>query len=491
MTAIDAGALPRFATLDPVTGEEIGTFPVDDERSVREKVDRARRASAAWDRLGHAGRRQPLLAWRRVMARRLPEIIALMERENGKVKADALIEMTAALTHLDWAARHSGKVLRRRRVPSGLLMANQYATVEYRPFGVIGVIGPWNYPVHTPLGSLAYALAAGNAVVFKPSEYTPAIGAWLADTFAEAVPGHDVLVLATGDGGTGAALCTAGVDKIAFTGSARTGARVLAACAPSLTPVLLELGGKDALVVAADADVDAAVESALWGACSNAGQSCAGIERVYVAAPVYERFLGRCAERARELRAGTDFGPVTMPGQLDVIRRHIDDALARGGRAVVGGPESVRPPYVLGPVVLADVPEDSAAVREETFGPVLVVNRVADAEEGVERANASAYGLGGAVFARRGGLRLAERMRTGMVSVNDVLSFPAVPSLPFGGRGASGFGRIHGPDGLREFTVPKAVTRKLFDVPLTVSSYARGAKDMQRLQRLVTFINSR
>ncbi|MFF3085146.1 aldehyde dehydrogenase family protein [Streptomyces nojiriensis] len=491
MTAIDAGTLPRFASLNPVTGEEIGSFPVDDEHTVQDKVARARRACEAWDRLGHSGRRPLLLAWRRVMARRLPEIITLMERENGKVKADALVEMAAALAHLGWAARHSRKVLGRRRVPSGLLMANQYSTVEYRPFGVIGVIGPWNYPVHTPLGSIAYALAAGNAVVFKPSEYTPAIGTWLVDTFAEAVPGHEVLQLATGDGSTGAALSTAGVDKIAFTGSARTGARVLAACAPSLTPVLLELGGKDALVVAADADVDAAVESALWGACSNAGQSCAGIERVYVAAPVYERFLERCAERALELRAGSDFGPVTMPGQLDVIRRHIDDALARGGRAVVGGPESVRPPHVLGPVVLADVPEDSAAVREETFGPVLVVNRVADAEEGVARANDSAYGLGGAVFARRDARRLAERMRTGMVSVNDVLSFPAVPALPFGGRGASGFGRIHGPDGLREFTVPKAVTRKLFDAPIAVSTYARGAKDVQRLQRLITFLNSR
>lgn len=304
MTAIDAGTLPRFASLNPVTGEEIGSFPVDDEHTVQDKVARARRACDAWDRLGHSGRRPLLLAWRRVMARRLPEIITLMERENGKVKADALVEMAAALAHLGWAARHSRKVLGRRRVPSGLLMANQYSTVEYRPFGVIGVIGPWNYPVHTPLGSIAYAFAAGNAVVFKPSEYTPTIGTWLVDTFAEAVPGHEVLQLATGDGSTGAALSTAGVDKIAFTGSARTGARVLAACAPSLTPVLLELGGKDALVVAADADVDAAVESALWGACSNAGQSCAGIERVYVAAPVYERFLERCAERALELRAG-------------------------------------------------------------------------------------------------------------------------------------------------------------------------------------------
>ncbi|MFF8865362.1 aldehyde dehydrogenase family protein [Streptomyces sp. NPDC015139] len=478
-------------SLGPAAPRPTAGFPVDDEETVRGKVARARKATSWWREIGHEGRRSRLLEWRRLMARRLPEILDLLERENGKVRADAVIEMTAALAHVDWAARNARRVLARRRVPSGLLMVNQLATVEYRPYGVIGVIGPWNYPVHTPLGSIAYALAAGNTVVFKPSEYTPAIGRWLVDTFAEAVPGRSVLQLTTGDGGTGAALCTSGVDKVAFTGSPGTGARVLAACAPTLTPVLLELGGKDALVVAEDAHVPAAVEAALWGGCSNAGQSCAGIERVYVADPVYDEFLTLLARRAREVRARTDFGPITMPGQLEVIRRHIEDALSRGGRAVVGGPESVAPPYVTGPVILADVPEDSAAVREETFGPVLVVNRVMDAAEGVERANDSAYGLGAAVFARRRAGELADRLNAGMVSVNDVLTFPAVPALPFGGRGKSGYGRVHGADGLREFAMPTARTRKLFDVPLAVTTYARGARDMARLEGLITWLYSR
>ncbi|MFD7613712.1 aldehyde dehydrogenase family protein [Streptomyces sp. NPDC059828] len=469
----------------------VSTAEPDPLDSLDTKVTRARASGAWWREIGHHGRRTRLLEWRRVMARRLPEILDLLQRENGKVRADAVVEMTAALTHVDWSARNARRVLSRRRVPSGPLMLNHLATVEYRPYGVIGVIGPWNYPVHTPVGSIAYALAAGNTVVFKPSEYTPAAGQWLLDTFEEAVPGRSVLQLAPGDGAVGAALCTAGVDKVAFTGSPATGARVLAACAASLTPVLLELGGKDAMVVAADADVPAAVEAALWGGCSNTGQSCAGIERVYVADPVYDRFLDLLARRAREVRSGTDFGRITMPGQLDVIRRHIEDALARGGRAVVGGPDSVRPPHVTGPVILADVPEDAAAMREETFGPVLVVNRVADAAEGVERANDSDYALGAAVFARRRAGALADGMRAGMISVNDVLSFPAVGALPFGGRGRSGFGRIHGADGLREFTVPTARTRKLFDVPLAVSTYARGGRDITRLERLVTRLYSR
>ncbi|MCX4960124.1 aldehyde dehydrogenase family protein [Streptomyces virginiae] len=480
-----------FTSRDPVDDRVVATFPTDDEATVRHKTDRARDAARWWDALGHDGRRTRLLAWKRVMTRRRAEIIDLLGRENGKVRADAVIELSVTLAHVDWAARNAHRVLRRRKMPSGLLMFNQASTLEYKPYGVIGVIGPWNYPVFTPIGSLAYALAAGNAVVFKPSEHTPACGKWLTDTFAEAVPEHPVLQLTTGAGPTGAALCTSGVDKIAFTGSRATGARVLAACAPSVTPVLLELGGKDALVVAADADVEAAVEAALWGGCANAGQSCTGIERVYVAEVVHEHFLNRLTHRARQIHARQDFGPITMPGQLDIIRRHVQDALDRGGRALVGGPDSIRPPYVLGPIVLADVPEDSAALREETFGPVLVVNRVRDAAEGVRRANDSPYGLGAALFARRGTTDLARSIRSGMVSVNDVMAFPGVPSLPFGGVGASGFGRIHGADGLREFTVPHAVTRRRFPAPLAVSTYARGARDIAGLERVVRLLGAR
>ncbi|MFE2249914.1 aldehyde dehydrogenase family protein [Streptomyces lavendulae] len=481
----------RFTSRDPVTAEPVATFPADDETAVRRKVARAREAARWWDALGHDGRRARLLTWKRVMTRRRGEIITLLRRENGKVRADAVIELSATLALVDWAARNAHRVLRRRAVPSGPLMFNQASTLEYKPYGVIGVIGPWNYPVFTPVGSLAYALAAGNAVVFKPSEFTPACGKWLTDTFTEVVPEHPVLQLTTGAGPTGAALCASGVDKIAFTGSRATGTRVLEACAPSVTPVLLELGGKDALVVAEDADVEAAVEAALWGGCSNAGQSCTGIERVYVADAVYERFEARLTERAARIRAREDFGPITMPGQLDIIRRHVEDALACGGRALVGGPESIEPPYVLGPIVLADVPEDSAALREETFGPVLIVNRVRDAQEGVRRANDSPYGLGAAIFARRGVTDLARAVRSGMVSIDDVMAFPGVPSLPFGGVGASGFGRIHGADGLREFTVPHAVTRRRFKAPLAVSTYARGPKDIPRLERVARFLGSR
>jgi acyl-CoA reductase-like NAD-dependent aldehyde dehydrogenase len=461
-----------FQSLDPASGQPVGTFPVHTEADVRAAVARARPAAAWWAGLGFAGRAARLRSWRARLAGRSAELAELIHREGGKPVDDAMIELATAVEHLTWAPRNAERVLGPRRVRPGLLVANLAATVEYRPYGVVGVIGPWNYPVFTPLGSIVYALAAGNAVVFKPSEYTPAVGRWLVDSFAALVPEQPVLQLVTGDGTTGAALCRSGVDKIAFTGSTATAKKIMAACAETLTPVLVECGGKDALIVAADADVPAAADAALWGGMANAGQTCIGIERVYAVDAVYDEFVAALAERARTLRPGTDYGPATMPAQLDVIRRHLADALARGGRAVVGGADAVRPPYAF-PTVLVDVPEDAAAVTEETFGPTLTVSRVADVDEAVAKANASRYGLGAAVFARTGGEEIARRIRSGMTSVNSALSYAAVGALPFGGVGDSGFGRIHGDDGLREFAWAKSISRPRYRLPIDVMRFDR------------------
>jgi acyl-CoA reductase-like NAD-dependent aldehyde dehydrogenase len=482
---------PTLRSTSPDTGELVATFPVDDRDAVAAAVSRARAAASPWAALGFADRADRLSAWRGHIARHFDDLAALVHRENGKPIADAAIEITLAIDHIAWAGRHAGKVLGRRKVATGLLAANQSATVEYQPFGVVGVIGPWNYPVFTPMGSLAYALAAGNAVVFKPSEWTPAVGAWLVDAWREAVPDlPDVLTLVTGLGPTGAALCRAGVDKIAFTGSARTGRAVMAACAENLVPVLMECGGKDALIVDDDADIDAAADAALWGGMSNGGQTCIGIERVYATDKVYDRFVAALTERAARLRPGSgpdaSYGPATMPSQLDVVRRHIDDAIAKGGRAVVGGAGAVHDGLV-DPTILVDVPEDSAAVTEETFGPTLTVARVADGDEAVERANATGYGLAGAVFSgsRERGEELAYRLRSGMASVNSVLAFASVPGLPFGGVGESGFGRIHGPDGLREFARSKAVTSQRWALPVNLLSFERPAIATDMLARFM------
>ncbi|MBA3282011.1 MAG: aldehyde dehydrogenase family protein [Acidimicrobiia bacterium] len=457
-----------FATLDPATGDTVGTYPVHGATEVEAAVARAREAATWWADLGFPGRAELLTRWKSVITRRSADLADVVHAETGKPPGDAMLEIILAIDHIAWAARNARKVLRARRVSPGLLMSNHAATVEYQPLGVVGVIGPWNYPVFTPMGSIAYALAAGNAVVFKPSELTPGVGAWLASTFAEVVPDHPVLQLVTGFGDTGAALCTSGVDKVAFTGSTATAKKIMAACADTLTPVLIECGGKDALLVDADADLDAAADATAWGALANAGQTCVGVERVYVHQEVYDSFVDKVVAKAAAVRAGGDagaqIGPITMPRQIDIIRAHVADALDRGGRALVGGRDSIGDRFVQ-PIVLVDVPDDSTANRDETFGPTVTIAKVRDMDEAVTRANDSRYGLGATVFSKRHGMDLARRVRSGMTSVNSVISFAGIPSLPFGGVGDSGFGRIHGPDGLKEFTRSKAIARQRFAAP--------------------------
>ncbi|GAA3008248.1 aldehyde dehydrogenase family protein [Actinokineospora diospyrosa] len=477
-----------FESLNPATDEVVGTHQVHSAAEVDAAVARARAAAGWWAELGPAGRADRLNQWKVALTRRSAELAAVVQAETGKPRADAMLEIILAIDHTAWAARNAARVLRRKRRSPGLLMANQAATVEYLPLGVIGVVGPWNYPVFTPMGSIAYALAAGNAVVFKPSEYTPGVGQWLVDSFASVVPEQPVFQLVTGFGETGAALCRSGVDKIAFTGSPGTGKKIMATCAETLTPVLIEAGGKDALLVDADADIAAAADAAVWGGISNAGQTCVGVERVYVHTRVYDEFVAAVVAKARAVEVGSQIGPITMPAQVDIIRGHIADALARGGRALVGGEGSGR---FVEPTVLVDVPEDSLAVREETFGPTLTITKVESMDEAIAKANDTRYGLGGTVFSRSNGTALARRLRSGMVSVNSVISFAGIPSLPFGGVGDSGFGRIHGPEGLREFARPQAVTRQRFRAPLVLTTFARSKKVDDRVAKLVSLLHGR
>ncbi|MFD6069398.1 aldehyde dehydrogenase family protein [Amycolatopsis lurida] len=460
-----------FDSLSPATDEVVGTYPVHTREDVRAAIARAKDAAEWWAGLGYDGRAERLRRWKGVITRRLPQLCQVVRDETGKPIADAQLESVLAIEHIAWAGKHARKILGKQRRAAGLMMSNQAATVEYQPLGVVGVIGPWNYPVFTPLGSIAYALAAGNTVVFKPSEYTPGVGKWLVDAFNEVVPEWPVLQLITGFGETGASLVTGGVDKIAFTGSTGTGKKIMAAAAETLTPVIIEAGGKDAVLVDADADLEAAADATVWGAFSNSGQTCIGVERVYVHERVHDEFVAKVVEKSKDVRAGSDaaaqYGPVTMPSQLAVIKRHIADAIGRGGKALVGGVDAVGDRYVQ-PTVLVDVPEDSVAVQEETFGPTVTIAKVRDMDEAVEKANDTKYGLGSTVFSKSRGLELAGRLRTGMTSINAPLSFAGIASLPFGGVGDSGFGRIHGPEGLREFARPKAVARQRFTAPIVL-----------------------
>ena len=473
-----------FDSLDPRTGMALASYPVADADEVRAAVERARSAARWWDSQGFTGRKRWLLEYKAAIAKDAQSLAAVIAAETGKPDEDSLLEVMLGVEHIDWAARNAKKILEQRKVSAGLISFNQSAYVGYRPFGVVGVIGPWNYPLYTPMGSIAYSLAAGNTVVFKPSELTPGVGVWLADKWNSLAAAHPVFQTITGDGSTGAALCKSGVDKIAFTGSTATAKKVMATCAQRLTPLVAECGGKDAMLVDKDADLDAAVEFATFGAMGNAGQTCAGVERIYVAEPVYQDFVEKLTAAVSALKPGgaktSSYGPMTLGKQSDIVRAQIEDALAKGGRAVLGGLDSLHGPYI-DPVILTDVPEGSTASTEETFGPTVVVNKVRDLDEGIERANASVYGLGASVFTKDpgAGRRAAEKLDCGVVTVNSVLGFAGIPALPFGGTGDSGFGRIHGADGLREFSTVKSLAVQKFAAPMNLLTMQRKARDLK------------
>ncbi|NKY88824.1 aldehyde dehydrogenase family protein [Nocardia veterana] len=496
-TASDTAPPTEFSSVDPATGEVIATHPIADDEAVRAAVDKARAAAAVWGGLGFADRKRALLRWSSRLVARADEFCDLIHAENGKPRDDAYLELMLALEHIAWAAKNAEKVLKPKKVSPGALMSNFSASIEQRPLGVVGVIGPWNYPVYTPNGSLAYALAAGNTVVFKPSEYSTSIGNFVGQAFVDANPDlpDGVFVTINGYGATGAALVRAGVDKIAFTGSTATGKKIMAAAAESLTPVLLECGGKDAVIVAADADIAAAADAVAYGATMNSGQTCAGVERVYVDKSIREPFVAEVKKILADVRAGSDdkasYGPMTMPSQVDIVRRHIESALASGGTAVLGGPESVHAPYIE-PVVLVDVDENSEAVCEETFGPTVTIRTVENVDEAIELANRSKYGLGSAVYSRKHGLEIARRLRAGATSVNSVLGFAAIAALPFGGVGDSGIGRIHGAQGLLEFSSPHSIAVQRFAIPgMALLSYKRTEGTMKLLRKVVPLLHGR
>jgi aldehyde dehydrogenase (NAD+) len=479
-----------FEVRNPATGESVGTFPVHTAEDVAARVAKGREAQPWWAGLGFAERKKRMHRWVRWLARDCDALYELGFRETGKPRPDTQFELLAGLEDLRWSAAHAKRVLGERRVAPGIAMLNFEARVSYQPLGVVGIITPWNAPVYTAFCGLAYALAAGNAVILKPSEISAATGVYAAESFYRANPDapEGLVSWVTGFGETGAALCRSGIDKLGFTGSVPTGRRVMQACAENLTPVLLELGGKDATVVAADADLDAAAQSVVWGSMWNSGQACVGVERVYVVAQVRDEFLRRVKEKAEQITVGmeplSDIGPMTLPNQIEIVRRHVADALERGATALVGGLDSIKPPYVH-PIVLVDVPEESAAVQEETFGPVVVINSVADEDEAVRRANATQFGLGSSVFSKSRGAQIAERLRAGGTTINSVLTFVGMPSLPFGGVGDSGFGRFHGDDGLREFTRAKATTRKRFTMGEDMQRFPRKKDDFDVVHKVL------
>ena len=473
----------RLSSYNPATGEVIGSVEIFTPADVDAAVARARNAAAVWSTRSFAARTEELVAFRRALASSVNDIADLLHRENGKPELEALVEVMMALGHVQHATAIAEKAMAPRKVSSGML-ANFRASISYHPLGVIGVIGPWNYPLFTPMGSIAYALAAGNAVVWKPSELTPLVALEVEKIAKKTFALPDLLQVVTGAGATGAALAKAAVDKIAFTGSAATGKRVMMAAAERLTPVLLELGGKDPMIVDSDADLEKAAEAAVYGALTNAGQACISVERVYVADTVHDQFVDAVVKQVRELKVGGDdghLGAMTSPAQVGIVRDHLEDAIAKGAKVHTGGPDAISGNYIQ-PTVLTNVDHRMKVMTEETFGPVLPIAKVKSLDEAVKLANDSKYGLGSSVWTAKRARAIADKLRAGMTAINSVMAFSGIPSLPFGGVGDSGFGRIHGEEGIREFTRIKSTAEQTFSLPMNMMSF-RQPKDMPKKLR--------
>ena len=459
-TDVQIGAR-KIAVVNPATGEILRELDCAGEVEVEAAVSRAKAAQPSWAEAGPRRRIAVLREFQGKLYERKSKIASAISREMGKPVVEALVtEVLVVLDAARFLIENAWTLLRDEPVPHGNLVTKlKSGSLVREPHGVIGIISPWNYPFSIPATETLAALVAGNAVVLKPSELTPLIALELAALLEAAGVPQDVFQVVVGEGPSGAALVRSPIDKLVFTGSVGTGKRIAAMAAERLLPVVLELGGKDPMLVLDDADVDVASSAAVWGAFVNAGQACLSVERCYVHHRLYEAFAAACAEKTKRLRVGngmdghTDVGPMIQERQVRIVESHVEDAKARGARVLAGGtrlPELGVNFYA--PTVLADVTQNMRIMREETFGPVLPVMACANDEEAVRLANDSEYGLAASVWTRnrKRGERLARRIHAGTVMVNDVISCFGISEAPHGGVKASGVGRTHGRFGLDE-----------------------------------------
>ncbi|HTY97255.1 MAG TPA: aldehyde dehydrogenase family protein [Solirubrobacteraceae bacterium] len=486
---------------NPATGEIVATVPNLGPEAVAEMAARGRAAQPEWEAYGFEGRGRVLRRAQKWVMDNTERIVETIVSETGKTYEDATLAEIgyAGAAFGFWAKEAPGYLADEKIKSSQLLVKGKKLILRYRPLGLIGVIGPWNYPLTNSFGDCIPALAAGNSVILKPSEVTPLTSMLMAECLRECGLPENVLQIATGDGRTGAAL-TEEVDMIMFTGSTRTGRKVAEAAASRLIPASLELGGKDPMIVLSDADLERAANFATYYSMQNAGQTCISIERVYVEEPVYDEFVAKVAEKVRQLRVGkpegfgtVEVGAITFPPQLDIIKDHVADAVEKGAKVLTGGKQAPGPGRFYEPTVLVDVDHSMKCMTEETFGPTLPIMKVRDAEEAVRLSNNSQYGLGSSVFTRdvKRGEQIARRLQAGAANVNDAMINYTVLELPMGGAKASGLGSRHGAGGIRKYSSQQAIVVTRLGMKKEPFMYPYKARTSRMLARMFKLLYGR
>jgi len=493
-------AADQIDVICPADGRVVGSIPNMGAAEVGEVAAKLRAAQPEWEAIGPEARGRHMLNWLDWIFDHEDRLLELVQSESGKSSGDTKIETMVASEVINFYAKNAAKFLRARHIkPHNMVGASKKLRRFYRPHQLVGQIFPWNYPLGMPLMDVPPALAAGAAVLTKPSEFTPLGWTECVRGWSE-IGAPAVLGCVNGLGGTGAAMVQE-VDMIAFTGSTRTGRKIAVAAAERLIPCNLELGGKDAMIVLDDADLERAVGGAVWGGLFNAGQTCIAVERVYVEAPVYNEFVSRLTAKVNDLRVGmdemgsfsADFGALANDTQMAIVEQHVQDAVDKGARVLTGGQRTGQG-LMYQPTVLVDVDHTMQCMRDETFGPTIPVMKVAGEEEAIRLANDSPYGLSGSVWTgdNERGVRVATQMETGSVSVNNALATILQFPLPFGGWKQSGIGmRFGGAEGMMKYCRSQAVTTERLNLSSEVHWYPYTKRRGKLQARLVRILGAR
>src|SRR3954464_7539981 len=491
----------QIAVENPATGKTIGHAPDLGAPEVKHMVDIARAAQPGWGALGFEAREKVFRRARKWLIDNRDRVARTIVEETGKTREDAMLaEVMFIADSFAYWGKSAPKHLKDEKVRShSPFMLGRKLMIRYRPRGVIGVIGPWNYPLTNCFGDGIAALAAGNAVVFKPSEITPMATMLMQECMREAGLPDGVMQVATGRGPTGAALIEH-VDYVMFTGSVATGKKVAAEAAKTLTPHSLELGGKDPMIVLKDADLERAANGAVFWAMANGGQICQAIERVYVEEPVYDEFVSKVVEKTRALRQGVpgeagavEVGAVTFEPQIDIMEDHMKDAVDKGAKVLVGGKRAQGPGRFFEPTVVVDVTHDMKLMQDETFGPILPVMKVRDEAEALRLANGSRYGLNSSVWTKDvvKGERLASQLQAGSTCVNDAVTNYGAQELPFGGIKESGIGVRHSAAGIRKYCHAHAILVTRFAMKRELYWFPSSKRTAKILERILVLLYGR